>query len=378
MNATVNPTTATTATPGPAERGAAAGAADARGLTGGGNTTPTSNTGGTTGGGTSGNSSDSPGWWDRIKEFFSSFTEEGGIGKVLGGLLGLGGAWLAGNFFGGGIMSTILMVALAIPMMLIGSDSIGGWINGLLGHGQTSRGGDSPERSTTRTVEPARTREELTTKMETIRDELEAYNRVAERRVRAGQLSGVTLESLQRAQAISRRTLDEVASGIPQATNAAEIARIDDVLNGLNRGLEGLLQRNAEIQVEVRTEFNTIRSSRSAGTGNGTTSFTPTMTLNNEEMLAMVNPTNGQPDTNTRDRLEIFVDPNDPSRRLQVRPVDDSVADRPGIITLAALREQVGSSATGIVFGQALNGVVSVQAAPIGALPGAPAAQGRA
>lgn len=370
MNATVNPTTDTSS---PAARGAAAGAEDARAVMDNSSADSTSNTGGT-----SGNSSESPSWWDRITGFFSEFTEEGGIGKVLGGLLGLGGAWLAGNFFGGGIMSTILMVALAIPMMLIGSDSIGGWINGLLGHGETSRGGDSPERSATRSVEPARTREELTTKMETIRDELEAYNRVAERRVRARQLSGVTLESLQRAQAISRRTLDEVASGIPQATNAAEIARIDEVLNGLNRGLEGLLQRNTEIQVEVRTELNTIRSSRSAGTGIDTTSFTPTMTLTNEEMLAMVNPANGQPDTNTRDRLEIFVDPNDPTRRLQVRPVDDSVADRPGIITLDALREQVGPSASGIVFGQALNGVVSVQAAPIGALPGAPAVQGRA
>lgn len=269
MNATVNPTTATTATPGPAERGAAAGADAARGRTG-----------GTTGGGTSGNSSDSPGWWDRIKEFFSSFTEEGGIGKVLGGLLGLGGAWLAGNFFGGGIMSTILMVALAIPMMLIGSDSIGGWINGLLGHGETSRGGDSAQHGQSRT-----------------------------------------------------------ASVGTQRTPSASTEQVNSL---------------------------------------AATSFTPTMTLTNEEMLAMVNPTNGQPDTNTRDRLEIFVDPNDPSRRLQVRPVDDAVADRPGIITLAALREQVGSSATGIVFGQALNGVVSVQAAPIGALPSTPAAQGRA
>lgn len=276
MNATVNPTTATTATPGPAERGAAAGAADARRVAGGGgNTTPTSNTGD----GASSDSSESSSWWDRIKEFFSSFTEEGGIGKVLGGLLGLGGAWLAGNFFGGGIMSTILMVALAIPLMLVGSDSIGGWINGLLGHGETSRDGDSAQ---------------------------------------------------------------------PGQSRAASV--------GTHRSTSASTE-----QVNSPTA----------------TPFTPTMTLTNEEMLAMVNPTNGQPDTNTRDRLEIFVDPNDPSRRLQVRPVADSVADRPGIITLDALREQVGPSASGIVFGQALNGVVSVQAAPIGALPNSSTAQSR-
>lgn len=217
--------------------------------------------------------------WDSIKEFFSNFKENGSIGSILGGILGLGGAWLAGNFFGGGIMSTILMVALAVPLMLVGSDTIGGWINGALGTSKT----DSAQKSS----EPARTR--------------------------------------------------EVAQGAAPQTSAAV-----EQTNG-----------------------------RAA-------SSTPTLTFNNEELLAMVNPTNGQPDTNTRDRLEIFVDPNDTTRRLQVRPVADSVADRPGIITLAALREQVGSSATGIVFGQALNGVVSVQAAPIGALPGAPAAQGRA
>lgn len=275
MNATVNPTTASTGTQSPAARGAADGAALVRGATGSGNASSTTNTGGAASGGTSGNSAESPSWWDRITGFFSSFTEEGGIGKVIGGLLGLGGAWLAGNFFGGGIISTILMVALAIPMMLIGSDSIGGWINNWLGHGDRSPSGDSPERSQSRTASVATQR---------------------------------------------------AATASPQQA---------------------------------------------------TPSFTPTLTFTNEELLAMVNPTNGQPDTNTRDRLEIFVDPNDATRRLQVRPVADTVADRPGIITLAALREQVGSSATGIVFGQALNGVVSVQAAPIGTLPGTPAAQGR-
>lgn len=274
MNATVNPTTAPTGTQSPAARGAADGAAATREVIGG----ETSDSkakpakpkdSGTGIGGMFGE------LWENIKEFFSNFKENGSIGSILGGIIGLGGAWLAGNFFGGGIISTILMVALAIPMMLIGSDSIGGWINNWLGHGDKSRGGDSPERSQSRTASVA----------------------------------------TQRAAAAS-----------PQQA---------------------------------------------------TPSFTPSMTLTNEELLAMVNPTNG-PDNNTRDRLEIFVDPNDATRRLQVRPVEDSVADRLGIITLDELREQVGSSATGIVFGQALNGVVSVQAAPMAALPGAPAAQGRA
>lgn len=268
MNATVNPTTAPTGTQSPAARGAADGAAATREVIGG----ETSDSkakpakpkdSGTGIGGFFGD------LWDSIKEFISNFKENGSIGSILGGILGLGGAWLAGNFFGGGIMSTILMVALAIPLMLVGSDTIGGWINGFLG--------DSKKESADKSAAPERTREVAASKQ----------------------------------------------------------------------------------QEQTRTAAST-----------------PTLTFTNEELLAMVNPTNG-PDTNTRDRLEIFVYPNDDSRRLQVRPVEDSVADRPGIITLAELREKVGTAAAGIVFGQPLNGVVSVQAAPIGTLPGTPAAQGR-
>lgn len=79
------------------------------------------------------NAAKKKGIFDSIQKFLSGFSQEGGIGKVLGGLLGLGGAWFAGNFFGGGILSTILTIAFSLPLMFIGSDSIGGWINGLLG-----------------------------------------------------------------------------------------------------------------------------------------------------------------------------------------------------------------------------------------------------
>ena len=68
------------------------------------------------------------------KNPLEGFMSEGGIGKVLGGLLGLGGAWFLGNFFGGGIFSTILTIALAVPLAIIGSDKIGDMINGWMGH----------------------------------------------------------------------------------------------------------------------------------------------------------------------------------------------------------------------------------------------------
>ncbi len=67
------------------------------------------------------------------------FMSNGGVGKVIGGLLGLGGAWFLGNFFGGifgggGFWGTVLTVALAIPLSIIGSDKLGGWINGMFDH----------------------------------------------------------------------------------------------------------------------------------------------------------------------------------------------------------------------------------------------------
>lgn len=89
--------------------------------------------------------------WDSIKEFFSNFKENGSIGSIIGAALGLGGAWLAGNFFGGGILSTILMVALAVPLMLAGSDTVGGWINDKIG--------SSKKESADKSAAPARTRE---------------------------------------------------------------------------------------------------------------------------------------------------------------------------------------------------------------------------
>jgi hypothetical protein len=278
-------------------------------------------------------------------------------------------------------MSTILMVALAIPMMLIGKDSVGGWINDWLSNSKSEAAGAAPSQSQSRGPSVARTKEELEQKMSIISDELEAYNLVAKRRVAAGQFPGVTLESLRSAQAIIRRTLDEVRSGIPEANSAADITRLDTTLNGISRGLDGILQVKPEIHAEMRTEFNAIRAGRSSGAGSAAASSTaPTnvsLTLTNEELVAMVGPQNGQPDNNLRDRVNIFADPADPTRRLQVLPVADSVPDGAGIITLAALRDKVGSQTSGIVFGQALNGVVSVQAAPMRNIPISSTGQGR-
>ena len=74
---------------------------------------------------------------DKTKSFFGNLD----IGKILGGILGLGGAWFLGSFFGSGIMSTILMIGLAIPLMIIGSDKLGGMINGWVGR----KSSDAPQ-----------------------------------------------------------------------------------------------------------------------------------------------------------------------------------------------------------------------------------------
>ena len=68
-----------------------------------------------------------------IEEKTKGFFDHMDIGKILGGILGLGGAWFLGSFFGSGIVSTILMIGLAFPLMIIGSDKLGGMINGWMG-----------------------------------------------------------------------------------------------------------------------------------------------------------------------------------------------------------------------------------------------------
>lgn len=74
------------------------------------------------------------GGWARTKKAFSDFFAKGGVGKIIGGLLGIGGAWFLGSFFGGGVMSTILTIGLAIPLMLMGGNQLGGKINGWMGN----------------------------------------------------------------------------------------------------------------------------------------------------------------------------------------------------------------------------------------------------
>ncbi|MDX2094841.1 MAG: hypothetical protein SFW64_02760 [Alphaproteobacteria bacterium] len=94
----------------------------------------------------------------RTKKAFSDFFAKGGVGKIIGGLLGIGGAWFLGSFFGGGVMSTILTIGLAIPLMMMGSSQLGGKINGLMGNAPEAKA--AAEKSEAPAI--ARTREAVT------------------------------------------------------------------------------------------------------------------------------------------------------------------------------------------------------------------------
>jgi hypothetical protein len=87
--------------------------------------------------------------WKNIKDSIGGMSSEGGVGKIIGAILGLAGAWFAGNFFGEGIMGTILTIALAVPLSIIGSDKLGGMINGWLGNSQTPSVAQAPVPATT-------------------------------------------------------------------------------------------------------------------------------------------------------------------------------------------------------------------------------------
>ena len=77
---------------------------------------------------------DPSGTLDKAEKAGKGFFDNLNPGKIIGGILGLAGAWLLGSFFGEGILSTVLMVCLAFPLMIMGSDKLGSTINGWMGH----------------------------------------------------------------------------------------------------------------------------------------------------------------------------------------------------------------------------------------------------
>ena len=75
------------------------------------------------------------GFWAKTKRKAKSVWEDlknGGAGGIIGGIVGLFGAYLAGNFFGGSgsWIGMFLMVVLAIPLSIIGAEKGRAWLGG--------------------------------------------------------------------------------------------------------------------------------------------------------------------------------------------------------------------------------------------------------
>lgn len=324
--------------------------------------------------------------WTKTKKLFSSFTEEGGIGKIIGGILGLGGAWLAGNFFGGGILSTILTIALAIPFMLAGSDAIGGWINGMLGGSKKTGAGDAPEQGQEQALAPAKTKDDLNQKLDVLKEKYEAYSRVLERRIRTGEFKDLTLEQLKSAETAKRTALGHLGELISSASTASNIKTVDDALNLQASALDNLLKTKPEIQAEVRTELEAIKSGGKSRT-DASASAKPTLVgpakaLTNDELNAII----AAPD-NLKDRVKVI--PNG-TNAPTVISVADTVPAGEGVVSVEALRNSVaqfeaqraaaeGRAAlpiTGITFAPLSNGKIRIVGTTVGTLP-SPAGQSR-
>lgn len=323
--------------------------------------------------------------WTKTKKLFSSFTEGGGVGKIIGGVLGLGGAWLAGNFFGGGILSTILTIALAIPFMLAGSDAIGGWINGFLGGSKKTGAGDTPEQGQEQALAPAKTKDDLNQKFDRIKEKYEAYTRVMERRIRTGEFKAITLEQFNSAADAKRTALGLFGELISSASSAANIKTVDDSLNLQASALDDLLKTKPEIQAEVRTELENIRKGAKPGSDGAAAAprpIGPAKALTNEE----INRITDAPD-NLKDRITYKLGANN---TLDIISVADSEPVRKSAPTVEAIRNSVtryeaeraaeeGRAArpiTGITFTPLNTGGVRIVGTTVGTLP-SPAGQSR-
>lgn len=68
-------------------------------------------------------------------------------GNMVGGLLGVGGAWLASSVFGGGWLGTVMFALFAVPAFMMGRSQLGGWLSGMFGEKPSPAAGQSPERA---------------------------------------------------------------------------------------------------------------------------------------------------------------------------------------------------------------------------------------
>lgn len=148
-------------------------------------------------------------------------------GGLVGGLLGVGGAWLASTMFGGGMFGTIAFMLLAIPGFLMGRGFGARNMNGLFGgeNDPTPERAVQPQLVRNREVEgPATTAPQTTTPEPT---------RMAE--AQQG-LDAATLDSIQQTQAIYARSgarlqpgdfglADATAAPAPLPAQQAALAR---------------------------------------------------------------------------------------------------------------------------------------------------------
>ena len=81
------------------------------------------------------------GWGRGVAEFFNNLK----AGNVIGGVLGMVGAWLIGSMFGAGPFQTILMVLLLPLGLYLGAKAAGDWSRDVAPPAnQNNRGGGTP------------------------------------------------------------------------------------------------------------------------------------------------------------------------------------------------------------------------------------------
>lgn len=267
------------------------------------------------------------GLWTGFKKFFGSFGESGGVGKIIGGLVGLCGAWFAGNFFGGGIMSTILTVCLAIPFMMGGSTAIGGWINGMLGYKSDGQQ-HTPEEQ-----------------LSLLQQKTVAVQRVLERKANEPGVTADVQRDARKQQEQMSRTLatltEEAKAAKTDAEKAAYVAKLGVVSDRFDTELKkwpGVLQDVAR-ELQTMNQGKASPSAEATGTPATPAAVAPkdvVLTLTNEEMLAMQN---------------VKIDHNLKTDKWTLTPATAAEIGKPGVFSTAELRNAVNPGGSSKIAG---------------------------
>ncbi len=204
---------------------------------------------------------------------------KGGWGKILGGLVGVGGAWFISSMFGGGWLGTLLFALFAIPGFMIGREQMGNFFGSFMGEAPSAPSkAASPGLSPGQAVDmsgqvaatavgvtpPATPGEKIHKQVAELTEKTEVMSFVLQQQAASGRVEPRRMKRMV-------DTLNEVHTvmgGMNQVNMAAltpeQAQMLDRTLKTADRSLDRLIAADPIVSVQVMQQIEALRAQRLA------------------------------------------------------------------------------------------------------------------